>query len=80
MNRPWKVMAEVADAVSGWQDFETRLFEILEADDPGGTWISSSMDDVDAIEILGISWEVIKDIFEAELVEEIRNHTSGNGK
>ena len=80
MNRPWQVLADVKELVDrvGWQDFQVQLFEILEADDPGAVWVSSSMDSVDAVETLGLEWDIIRDIFEEELAEEIRNHTARN--
>ena len=81
MNKPWQVLADVKELVDrvGWQDFQVQLFEILQADDPEGVWLPGDREvDRDFLEDdLGLDWDEVKDIFEEELAQEIRNHAPG---
>ena len=84
MNKPWQVLADVKELVDrvGWQDFQVQLFEILQADDPRGVWLPGDREVSYCFMVndLGVEWDEIKDIFEEELAEEIRNHTASNDK
>lgn len=71
--KPWKVLQELVDLTGETTATELKLehiTSILDEDSPG-TWVPDDLEQKDQLDLLGIEWADIEEIFEYEIDETI---------